>query len=655
MTDKKSLLGMLFIAIIMIVWMIYTSSTHKQIPPEQVQNLENNTSRHTALDAESSDNNDDVTKGIAGQVPNDGENEIDPNLLLEKFGTHFEPFATGAEKLITIETDNYTAIISNKGGSLVRWRLKHYNKWDGVPVQLLDYDSYELYLQFTTTEAKKIDSRDLYFTVEGFNGGDTVILIGDETQIFTFKVDLGNGKEIIRKVTFQGDKYHTDQDIIVNNLDGVLRGGYSLIWGNSLNYQERNSVDESEHKSALISMNGSVDFFDAKSSKWESKDYTGIIDFVAIKTKYFGVAMIPQPWQHFDGTATLSGRSFDVKNQGRVERYEMTIQVPYKGGKQTNSFKVFIGPLEYRLVKNYGLEAKIDLGWRFLIRPIAEYFILPLFLMLYNFIPNYGIVLIVFALIMKILMYPLSIKQMRNVSYMKLLTPEIEKIREKHKDNMQQQQMETMKLYGEYGLNPITGCLPLLLQMPIFMALWKTLNSVIELRQQPFILWITDLSQPDVLFSWGFSVLGLSQISGLALLMAITLFIQQKMTITDPRQKAIIYIMPVMFLFMFSYFPSGLNLYYFMFNLLSIIQQVYINNFSKKRMTLEQLKAQPKKKEGWLAKQMRQAQEMQQATGRPLPPAMQKYIDAKNVTQQQNSGDKKTNTKQTQTNRRKKK
>ena len=626
MKDKKSLIGMALIGVVMIGWMIYTSSTHKQIPPEQIRNVEN---AENVLNQKTPENDEQNDATVETNYYASLQNRT------EKFGTHFEAFAIGEEKYLTIETDNYTAIISNKGGSLVRWRLKHYNKWDGVPVQLIGYDEKELYIQFTTTEAKKIDSRDLYFTVEEINSkkirNNTITLSGEETQTLTFKVDLGNGKEMNKKITFQGNKYHIDQDITVNNLDGILRGGYSLIWGNSLNYQEKNSVDESEYTNALISMNGSVDDFDAKSSQFESKDYTGIIDYVAIKTKYFGVAIIPQPWQHFDGTATLGGRSFDVKNQGRVEKYQLALQIPYKGGKQTNSFKIFIGPLEYNLVKSYGLEATIDLGWRFLIRPIAEYFILPLFLMLYNFIPNYGIVLIVFALIMKILMYPLSIKQMRNVSYMKLLAPEIEKVREKHKDNMQQQQMETMKLYSEYGLNPISGCFPLLLQMPIFMALWKTLNGVIELRQQPFILWIDDLSRPDVLFGWGFSVLGLSQISGLALLMAITLFIQQKMTITDPRQKAIIYMMPIMFLFMFSYFPGGLNLYYFMFNLLSILQQVYINNFSRNKMTLEQLKAQPKKKEGWLAKQMRNAQEMQQATGRPLPSAMQKYIDAKNA------------------------
>lgn len=629
--DRKSLLGMVLIAGVMIIWMMYTSSVHKQVPPEQNQNIEN------ILEERIPENPENVISDATSNIENI-ENNTKQIPLAEKFGTYFEPFARGKEKYITIETDNYTAVISNKGGSLVRWRLKEYNKWDGVPVQLIGYDASELYIMFTTMEAKKIDSRDLYFTVEGFDNEDLnnegfnnnkIKLSGEETHTLTFKLDLKNGKELIKQVTFQADKYHIDQNISVNNLDGILKGGYSLIWGNSLNYQEASSADESSNSHALISMNGSIDELDATDFTFESKDYTGLIDYIAIKTKYFAVAIIPQPWQHFDGTATLAGRAFEAKNQGIVEKYQMVIHIPYRGGEQTNSFKIFIGPLEYNLVRSYGLEATIDLGWRFLIRPISEYLMIPLFTSLHRFIPNYGIVLIVFALIMKILLYPLSIKQVRNASYMKLLTPEVEKIREKHKDNMQQQQIATMQLYSEYGLNPVAGCLPLLLQMPIFMALWKTLNGTIDLRQQPFILWINDLSRPDVLFGWGFSVLGLSHISGLALLMAVSMYIQQKMTMTDPRQKSLIYIMPLMFLFMFSNFPAGLNLYYFMFNLLSILQQVYMNNFSRSKMTLEQLRRMPKKKEGWLAKQMRQAQEMQKATGRPLPPAVQKYLDQK--------------------------
>ena len=128
------------------------------------------------------------------------------------------------------------------------------------------------------------------------------------------------------------------------------------------------------------------------------------------------------------------------------------------------------------------------------------------------------------------------------------------------------------------------GCLPLLLQLPILYALWAVLRAAIDLRQADFMLWITDLSSPDIVFNLPFAFLGIKHFSGLAILMGVTMFFQQKMTMMDPRQKALIYLMPIMFTFMFSNFPSGLNLYYFMFNLMSIVQQVYINKFSRKKM-----------------------------------------------------------------------
>jgi YidC/Oxa1 family membrane protein insertase len=262
----------------------------------------------------------------------------------------------------------------------------------------------------------------------------------------------------------------------------------------------------------------------------------------------------------------------------------------------------------------------INFGWRWLVRPIGEYFMLPFFKMIYMFIHNYGISIIIFSILMKLLLYPLSITQMRSAQKMQLIAPEMTKMREKFKDDPKQQQTEMMKIYSEYGINPAGGCLPLLLQMPILYALWSVLRTAIDLRQANFFLWITDLSVPDVILTLPFAIpiFNLSQFSGLAILMGVTLFFQQKLTLTDPRQKFMIYILPVVFTLMFSYFPSGLNLYYFMFNLLGIIQQVYINKFSKKKLTLEDLKKMPKK-EGWMQKKMREAQELAAAQGRTVP------------------------------------
>ena len=637
--DKKTGIAIGLIAVILIGWMIYQNSVYKQVPPEQ-QTIIDTT---ILLDTQQ---NEITTKKVTSDATK--------NNTEEKYGSLFMPFITGNEKYITINTSNYQAVLTNKGGgSLVRWRLKHYDKWDGGNVQLINYEENELYMLFTSIEAKKIDTRDLYFVLDNSESiftKDTITLSDTNQLKLVYKLDMGDGKELVKTITFYADKYHIDQNIELNNLENYVRSGYALIWGNNLNYQEKNSVDESNYSNALISMNENITEKDYTDETIEAENFTGIIDFVALKTKYFTAAIIPQPWQKFDGTATISGNKRDVTNKGNVENYQLTLNIPYKGGKQSNSFKIFIGPIEYDLVKSYGLEATVDLGWRFLIRPIAEYLMLPFFKLIHRFVPNYGIAIIVFSILIKILLTPLSIKQLRNASYMKLLQPEIEKHKKAAGDDAKKQQMATMEVYNKYGINPMNGCLPLLIQMPILFALWRTLNGFIELRHQPFVLWITDLSAPDVLVNWGFSILGMTQISGLAVLMGAALFIQQKMTITDPNQKMLVYMMPLMFLFMFSNFPSGLNLYYFVFNLLAIGQQVYMNKFSSKRMTLEQLKSNPKKKEGWLAKQMRMAQEMQQQSGKPLPPAMQRYIDTKDKKNQTNS-----NTKNTKSNKNTKK
>jgi YidC/Oxa1 family membrane protein insertase len=327
---------------------------------------------------------------------------------------------------------------------------------------------------------------------------------------------------------------------------------------------------------------------------------------------------MPNPKGSFDGTVQLTGQKYGAPDHGNIEKYAMSFIVPYRGGTQTRSFRVYTGPIDYDIVEEYGLQNVVSLGWKFIVRPIGEFFMLPFFMFIYKLIGNFGISIILFSIVMKILLHPLSIQQMRSAQKMQILAPELAKVREQYKDDQQKQQQETMKLYSSYGINPAGGCLPLLLQMPILYALWSVLKAAIDLRQANFALWITDLSLPDSIFTLPFPILGISSLSGLAIAMGATMFIQQKMTITDPKQKALVYMMPIMFTLMFSNFPSGLNLYYFMFNLLGILQQVYMNKFSKNKLTLADLKRMPKK-EGWIARKMREAQEIAASQGRTIP------------------------------------
>ncbi len=597
--DRNSIIGLSLITVLILIWLVYMSYQEVPIP------------KNTPAD----------TTQVAQLPPKDTLAAVvqkpDSAAQANKYGV-FTQFTEQMETLYTVETDLYTAVFSSKGAALKSWTLKKFKKWDKKQVQLIAAKEGELYLNFVTLDAKAIDSRDLNFQMQG-KGKTSFKLSKDKPLVLDFVIDLGNNRKIIKSVSFYADKYHIDQNIVVENLDEIIPArGYNLVWEKGLNYQEYNSVDESSNAETIVQMNGEVEEINAEKDKSSDKSLTGIIDFSAVKIKYFTAAIIPQPWQKFDGTVDIESDTKHHKNEGVTESYTMSFRVPYKGGKQTNGFQVYIGPLDYNIVDDYGLNATINLGWRFLIRPIGEYFMLPIFRFIHKFVPNYGVVIILFSLIIKILLHPLSITQMKSAQKMQLLTPEMEKIRAKYKDDQSTQQKEIMKLYSQYGINPAGGCLPLFLQMPILFALWAVLRSAIELRQAPFMWWITDLSVPDRVFGFGFSFLGISHLSGLALLMGITMFVQQKMTITDPRQKAMVYMMPVMFTFMFANFPSGLNLYYFFFNLLAISQQFYINKLSKNKPTLAELKKSPKK-EGWIQKKMREAQDLAESQGRTLP------------------------------------
>jgi YidC/Oxa1 family membrane protein insertase len=314
--------------------------------------------------------------------------------------------------------------------------------------------------------------------------------------------------------------------------------------------------------------------------KKEQKEIAGTVDWVATRNKYFGVALIPVSVKS-EG-AYIEGVRHTAPDNGSIEAYAIALKMPFKGGaSETASFQVMLAPLQHGILKSYsnGLENVMSLGWAWLVRPISEYVMLPLFTGLHYVVPNWGLVIIVFSILIKIALHPLTKSSMRSMQRMQKLQPLMDEIREKHKEDPQKMNAAVMNLYKEYGVNPAGGCLPILLQLPIMYALYAVFRSAIELRQAAFVGWITDLSIPDIAFSLPFQLplVAIKDISGIAVLMGITMFVQQKMTVKDPRQKAMVWMMPIMMTLLFNSFPSGLNLYYAVFNVLSIGQQAFIN------------------------------------------------------------------------------
>lgn len=531
------------------------------------------------------------------------------------------------EEYLYIQTDLVNIELSNKGANFRKVFLKKYNNWFSAHqtgdenntkdhVQLIDYNrggSYDL--SFVSNDGKGVNTKDLFFKTDD---NQSSYKIGtNDSLVVNYRFELEPGKYIQKTYTFFGNRYDIKSNITFVGFDNLISNNtYDLIWSNGIRPVERNSVDEANYSDASVYYGDEQVIVNASSeSEKEVKEFRGRIDWLTVRNKYFAAVIIPDDPQKIEG-AYIEGIKEAVGKDGIKETYNLRLTLPFQNQKvESRSFTLYLGPVDYKELKSLGrnLVRIVDFGsffgLKFIVRPIAEYVLLPLFQFLHSIIPNYGIVLIIFSIIIKIVVYPLTKSSYQSMKKMQALQPKIAELKEKLKDDPQKMNKETMKLYSTYGINPAGGCLPVLLQMPIFVALWGMFQSAIDLRQQPFFGWIKDLSQPDVIYNLGFKfpLFGVQEISGLAMLMGITTFAQQKMSVKDPKQQALVYVMPVMLTLLFMSFPSGLNLYYFMFNVLSIAQQYYINH---KGGTVELVPvANPNKKKGFMSKLMEAAED----------------------------------------------
>ena len=573
--DRQQTIGFILITFILVIWMWWIGQNNTQ------QNQPKN----------------DKTETVKKETPKTEEAPA-PEILTESKSDLIKEVSV-EEKIITIETDLYVAQISSKGGTIKKWQLKNYSIWNKKQkVELIDTrESSNLNILFTSTDGKNINTKNYNFEfTEDLNS--KIVLAGDKKLKIGLKLKIGEG-EIIKSFIFSNTENIFDFNLYLKNLKNTIANyEYQVEWENGIPYSERNSLNESSEAKAFIYSAGEVKELDvANLGDKQSINPTGTTDWVAAKSKYFALAIIPQNKKAT--AAFLSGEHIEGKPIGSVEIYNIALTIPFKGetNHETN-FKIFLGPLEYKSIKSlgYNLEEIMSLGWRW-VRPITIYIFIPLFNFLHNFVSNFGVVIIIFTIILKVLLFPLTRTTAKSMQKMQALAPMIEEIKQKYKNDQNQVGVQTMKLYREYGVNPAGGCLPLLLQMPILTALYSMFSNAIELRQSEFALWMNDLSVPDVIFSIPFKIplLGLQDFSGLALAMGLTMFIQQKMTVTDPRQKMLVWMMPAMMTLLFNNFPAGLNLYYFAFNILAIVEQMYY----KKKKSTEPLKKVERKKGGW--------------------------------------------------------
>jgi YidC/Oxa1 family membrane protein insertase len=606
--DKQTTLAFVLIGAVLIIWLYITSPDPGKQPPV-VQK----------------DTTTVVQKDTVPVVPTDAV--LAEQKEEQSFGRYFS--ASGEEgQIVTVENDLVRFELNTKGANFSKYFLKEYNNWYSAgeddsttvtrsKVQLINYSRGNAFdLAFVTADGKAIQTSSMTFQ---YDNNSNIKVSGSDSVRLVFTLPAATGGSIKKIFTVYGNQYGLKTDIELSGMQNLISNNtYDLVWESGIRFVELNSIDEANFSNASVFYGGEQVVVDASDpGETVEKDFTGRVDWIGIRNKYFSVILSPDN-PDIEG-AYIKGSKSSYQNTGVREFYSGRLIIPFKNTDyEKRSFTMYVGPVDYDILKTYNrnFEAIVDFGsffgLKFIVRPIAEFVLLPLFNFLHSFIPNYGFVIIVFSLIIKFVLYPLTKSSYQSMKKMQLLQPKMAEIKEKYKDDPQKMNKEMMGLYGTYGINPAGGCLPLLLQMPIFVALWGLFQVAIDLRQQPFMLWINDLSRPDVIYELPFKVplFGIDQISGLALLMGITTFFQQKMSVKDPKQQSLVYIMPVFLTLMFMSFPSGLNLYYFMFNIFSIAQQYYINH-KHTDMVLEPVKKTNKKKGGFMARLMEAAEQKQ--------------------------------------------
>ena len=474
------------------------------------------------------------------------------------------------ELLYTIDTELYRARISSKyGGSLVSFETFNYTGQDSGFLNLINgINSENLVIRY-----KNIDGQDVDLSAPWSPGGKHFSGAITTPTTFSFFIDVGNNNKIEKSLTFYPDSYIIDINISLDGVaDQVFAGVYTFGWYGGLTTTEKNVIDDKIYFYSYVFQGGELVDLKVESGESESMNLNGSTEWVAIRTKYFITALIP-------------GRSGDVSSafisgtNGSRELYDMALSLPASGA---SSLRLYLGPLEYDKIKSVGkdLDRVMNFGFWF-IRPISKG-VLWLLKKMNEYIPNYGFVLIVFSVLVKLLVFPLTKKSYESTAAMQRLAPEIAALREKLKDNPQKLNQATMKLYKDKGVNPLGGCFPMLLQMPLLFALFQVFRTTIELRAEPFVFWIKDLSAPDAVYTLPFSIpIYGAHVAVLPILMVISMFIQQRMMSPSggeqqAQQKMMMYFMTGFFFLLFNSFPSGLNLYYTLFNVLTIVQQKFI-------------------------------------------------------------------------------
>ena len=535
----------------------------------------------------------------------------------------FARHLTGDSTTVRLENKMLSLEISNKGGVISRASLRDYDSYDSTKVMLLSPET-DMY-SFTLTSAnQRFETREFYFTP---------VQVNDSTVFM--KLDLGDGAVWGIKYTLPADGYLVDIDIVQEGMQSIIPSSVASMdftWHQKMRRNEAGRVFE-ERNSALYYMYPDGDVDHLSESGDDDEEINQRLKWISCKNQFFSAVLMART--NFSSGVLTSSELKDNPDFIKEMKLDMTLEYTASAANPA-SFVMYLGPNSYPVMsslekeifpeENMHLTKLIPLGWP-IFRWINTLIIIPVFTLLGSFISNYGIIILILTIFIKLILFPFTYKSLMSQARMRLLAPEIKAINDKYpgNENAMKRQQETMALYSRAGANPLSGCLPMLLQMPILVAMFWFFPSAIELRGESF-LWAKDLSAPDAIISWNTNIPFISSTFGnhvslFCLLMTITNIIYTRVTMQTqnssgmPGMKWMMYLMPVMFLFIFNNYAAGLSYYYFLSLLITIIQTyIFRKVVSEEKMRAKMAAAakKPKKKSGFMAR-LEEAQRKQQA------------------------------------------
>ena len=585
--DKKSIIGLLLIGGILIGWMYLARPTPEELAKKRAQFVTDSTAEFNSTAKVKNDATPATTFAAANiqtSAFTDATGKVNDSLKSivkrQLFGD-FADASEGENKIITIENELMKVHISSKGGRVSSVELKKYKTFDQKPLILFDADSSLQNISFKAY-SKDFTTDSLYFVSDGMNFNVT----GKDSKSISLRLYAGNKTKYIEYVyTLTGNDYMMGFRLNTVGMQDIIADNLIFNWGMKIPSQEQNHETQ-QSASTIFFKSPSENVDKISEGTYEKKSIEFPLKWVGFKQQFFTSVVIAD--LTFEKASTLETTS-EVGSPKYIKQYTTALNIPFTH-KKSESFgmRFYFGPNHYKTLKGYDLELEkqISLGWK-IFGWLNRFLVIQIFNALDSFHLNYGIIILLLTIFLKLCLLPIAYKTVLSSAKMRVLKPEIDEINEKYKnEDAVKKQQATMALYKTAGVNPMAGCIPVLLQMPILIALFNFFPASIELRQQGF-LWATDLSTYDSVYNFGFAVPWYGDhISLFALLMTVSTLLytwsnSQLMGTSNqmPGMKWMMYLMPIMFLGFMNSYSAGLSWYYFLANMITFGQTWIIQKY----------------------------------------------------------------------------